>query len=304
MVIGNVLHMLKVLSHKIQVYLLILLHFMILGASGATAASTDSVVISTCKTRFTFQCLNLKSLTKAEKEKLHQKLYTESEDMMYKFQDLFSSTTDSLKQRGIPAKELARHLQCLGHLKPTVKDSGEPVFGRQVPELKKMESVDDAMSVVNSYCSFFNYRMLEHIINKLGMEQDKENLAKYKEDFAKYGERHVFECPSEVGKMSTEGHANMFVTLDDLFDNCNVNHLQSFVGNLQKALGLSSDAGLTLYRIESGSLKLILQLPHSTQQAIFPLSEEKEASLAALGVVELSCGDYQFTRQQNKVSYG
>ena len=268
----------------------------------AIAASTDCVVTS--KRIFTFRCLNLKSLTKAEREQLHQKLYTESEDMMYKFQDLFSSTTDSLKQRGIPAKELAHHLQCLGHLKPTIKDSGEPVFGRQVPELKKMESVGDAMSVVNNYCSFFNYRMLGHIINKLGTEQDKQNLAKYKEDFTKYGERHVFQCPSEVGKMSEEGHANMFVTLDDLFDNCNVNHLQSFVGNLQKALGLSSDAGLTLYRIESGSLKLIFQLPHSVQQAIFPLSEKKESSLADLGIVELSCGDYQFTRQQNKVSYG
>ena len=271
--------------------------YAILGASGATAASTDSVVTSTCKTRFTFRCLNLKSLTKAEKEQLHQKLYTESEDMMYKFQDLFSLTTDSLKLRGIQAKELARHLQCLGHVKPTVKDSGEPVLGRQVSEMKKMESVDDAMSIVNNYCSFFNYRMLEHIINKLGTERDKENLAEYKEAFAKYGERHVFECPSEVGKMNTEGHANMFVTLDDLFDNCNVNHLQSFVGNLQKALGLSSDAGLILYRIESGSLKLIFQLSHSLLQAIFPLSEKKEAELAALGVVELSCGDYQFTRQ-------
>ena len=157
-------------------------------------------------------------------------------------------------------------------LKPTEKDSDEPTFGRRVQEIKKVESIEDAMSVVNNYCSFFNYRMLEHIIKKLGTEQDKENLAKYKEDLAKYGERHVFECPSAVGKMNEKGHANVIVTLDDSFDNCNVNHLQSFIGNLQKALGLSSDAVLTLYCIESGSLKLILQLPHSFQQAIFPLS--------------------------------
>ena len=137
--------------------------------------------------------------------------------------------------------------------------------------------------------------MLEHIIQKLRTEHDKDNLATYKEDFAKYGERHVFECPSVVGKMNEKGHTNVFVTLDDSFDNCNVNHLQSFVGNLQKALGLSSDAVLTLYCIESGSLKLILQLPHSFQQAIFLLSMKIEELLADLHVVELSCGDYQFT---------
>ena len=268
-------------------------------SSGATAASTDVVVSP--KTRLTFRCLDVTNLSKAEKEKLHRKLYTESEDMAYKFQDLFSSTTDSLSQREISAKKLASHVQCLGCLKPTDKDSEEPIFRRQVSEIKKMESVDDAMSVVSNYCSFFNYRLLEHIINKLGTDKDKENLAEYKVAFVKYGERHVFKSPSEVGKMNEDGHANMFVTLDDSFDNCNVNHLDSFVHNLEKSLGLPPDAGLTLHHLQSGSLKLIFQLPLSVQRDIFPLSEKTEALLSDLGVVELSCGYYYFTRQQSKV---
>ena len=221
--------------------------------------------------------------------------------MMYKFQELFTSTTDSLRNRDISVRQLARQLECLGQLKPTFEDSSEPVFRCQLPGLRRSESVDDAMSVVNNYCSFFNYRMLEHIINKLGSEKDKLNLARYKEDFTKYGERHVFECPSEVGKMSEEGHANMFVTLDETFDNCNVSHLWSFVSNLQKILNISNIT-LRLCRIGPGSLKLILQLPHFVQQAIFPLSSEQEAALAGLGVVQLSCGDYQFTRQEIKVN--
>ena len=96
-----------------------------------------------CRQTLTFQCLNLKSMTNAEKEQLHQKLYTKSEDniMMYKFQDLFSSTTDSLQQKKIPAKELARQLQCLRQLKPTEKNSEEPVFGCRVQKIKKMESL-------------------------------------------------------------------------------------------------------------------------------------------------------------------
>ena len=237
-------------------------------------------------------------LSKEEKEQLHQKLYTDSEDMMYKFQQLFSATSKSLKERSVPATSLTSHLQCLGSIKPTFKDSGLPPLRHKLPGLANAETVDAVMSVIGDYCSFFNYRMLEHIINELGVEQDKQNLAKYKEDFAEYGERHVFECPSEVGKMSEEGHANMFVTLDDSFDNCTVNHLQSFISNLRKTLNISSNIELKLCRIESGSLKLTFQLPHFVQQDIFPLSSDQEADVAHLGVMQLSCGDYHFTRRE------
>ena len=123
-------------------------------------------------------------------------------------------------------------------------------------------------------------------------------LANYKEDFTKYGERRVFECPTKVGEMSEEGYANMIVTLDDAFDNCTMNHVHSFIGNLQKTLNISH---LKLCRITPGCIKLIFQLPHSVQQAIFPLSSEQEAELSSLGVVQLSCGGYQFTTQQTKV---
>ena len=107
------------------------------------------------KPHLTFHYLNLKVMSKEEKQQLHQKLYAESEDMMSRFQELFSSTTDSLRKQNIPVRELARNLECLGQIKPTFKDSNEPVFRGQLSGLKRTESIDDAMSVVNNYCSFF-----------------------------------------------------------------------------------------------------------------------------------------------------
>ena len=270
----------------------LIIRFSLIDKSASLRTSTPTAVVA--RPRFTFHCLNLKDMSDERRRELHQKLYADSEDMIYKFQELFTSTTDSLVKRNISAKTLARHLECLGHLKPTFDDSGEPVFRHQLSELRKSESVDDAMSVVNKYCSFFNYRMVELIIQKLGTEQDKEKLARYKEDFTKYGERHVFECPSEVGEFYEEGQANMFVILDDSFDKCNGNHLSAFVSNLQKILNIS-DISLRLCRIGPGSLKLIFQLSLIVQQAIFPLSSDQEAELVCLGVIQLSCGDYQFS---------
>ena len=262
--------------------------------------TTEAAPQSPSKLSREFGSLSPEKLSKHEKEQLHQRLFADSEDMMYKFQILFTNTTDSLREQNIPVTELTRHLELLGSVKPTYTDAGLPPLRHQLTGLTDAKTIKAAMSVVKDYCSFFNYRMLEHIINNLGTEQDKLNLAKYKEDFAEYGERHVFQCPSEVGRMIKD-HTSMIVTLDDSFDNCSINHLQSFISNLRKTLNISSEVELRLCRIESGSIKLTFQLPFYVMKAIFPLSHEQETHLAVVGVVLLSCGDYQYNTVKYKV---
>ena len=87
--------------------------------------------------------------------------------------------------------------------------------------------------------------MIEHVIDKLGTQQDEKNLSKYKDEFGKYAERHVFECPSEVGTVS-KGLAKMFVTLDQTFESCTVRNLELFVDNLRKTEYFSRCVFLTL----------------------------------------------------------
>ena len=38
----------------------------------------------------------------------------------------------------------------------------------------------------------------------------------------------------------------------------------------------------------------MFQVPSFAQQMIFPLSKEQERALAAMGVIKLTCGEYQF----------
>ena len=91
-------------------------------------------------------------------------------------------------------------------------------------------------------------------------------------DYHSWTMTRVWRCetsprPLEVGTMSEEGHANMFVSLDDSFESCTLSHVNAFIGNLRKTLNiilyislLSSDVALKLYCISSGSLKLIFQM--------------------------------------------
>ena len=252
------------------------------------------------KPSYSFAFLNLKEMDEDEKERLHQRLFAESEAMEDRFQELFKATRMSLVERKIAVGELLKHLDCLGSIKPLYKGTTLPVLGCQLPELRKTASVDDAMSVISGYCSFFNFRIVEFIIKNLGTEQDKTNLEKYTEEFIVYAQRHVFECPAEVGEIDEDGHANMIVTLDTTYDSYTVSHLYAFVSNLQRVLKIPA-MSLRLCRIGVGSLKLIFQLPHSLQQTTFPLSSDQEAALGDIGVVLLSCGDYLFNQQADEV---
>ena len=256
---------------------------------------TAATIGASC-TSVTFKYLNLKELSDQEKQQLRGKLYGDSVNIMKKFQVLFSATTKSLKRRNVSITEILCHLVGLGSLKPTFKDQDLP-FRCQLPGLRNAKNVDEVMLCIGDYCSFFNFQMLECIIDSLGTDQDKVNLSKYKEEFCEYAERHVFKCPAEVGKMSKEDHAEMFIKLDDTYENCTVGNLHLFVRKLQEVLNTSSISGLKLCRIEPGCLKLTFQLPFSILQDIFPLSSEQEAALTGLGVDNLWL-IYQFNRQQ------
>ena len=218
---------------------------------------------------------------------------------MFKFQDLFSKTTESLKVRRISAKELAKNIKCLGSLGPIYGDVEQHLLRHQLPTLRDSE-IDDAMEVVNDYCSFFNFRIIEHIIDKFGTQQDKDNLTEYKKAFNEYASnRHVFKCPAEVGTI-TKNDVTMFVTLDETHDNSTVCALDLFVSNLREILKIPPGTGLKLCRITPGSLKLTFQLPVFVAQDIFPLSIEQEIELSNIGVSNLWF-IYQFRGHQNQV---
>ena len=257
-----------------------------------SVGTTGKCGVVSGKPCLTFPILDRKKLSKEEKEKLEQELYDESIKIMFKFQKLFSATITSMKERKVTVNELSNHLGCLGALKPTYEYSKRKCLGEELP---KAETIDDVMAVVCDYSSFFNFHILENIINHVGGEQDKKNLAKYLEDFDEYAKRKVFQCPREVGTMMEEGHANMFVTLDESYHNCTVSSLNDFREELKRILNIASDVIIPLCRIEPGSVKLTFQIPHSIQQAVFPLSDGQEMALAQLGIVQLSCGDYLFT---------
>ena len=248
-------------------------------------------------TTSSFPYLKESGLTPEQQEGLSIRLCVESEDIVRKFWHLHSTIYESLRQRNIPVERLVVHLLSLGAFDPVSKGSQKcqkPVFQTFSEELRTAGSIEDVLLVIEDYLSFFNYHVIEHIVNKLGTDQDKIELQNYKKEFDEYSKRRIYECPPGYGSMSKANHIVLVMKLDSVYEKYTVKELKKFEYRLSRIFCVTPQSVLRLCRVEEGCLQLIFQVPSFVQQEIFPLSSEQERALAAEGVIRLTCGDYQF----------
>ena len=214
--------------------------------------------------------------------------------MMMQFQKLISATIKSLDRQNVSPDKLLCHVMAMGSLKPVFEKPQVPALHHCYNELKAAKTVYESFLVLKDYFSFFNYHIIEHIIEELGAENDKAKLQRYKEDFNQYAKRRIFECLPEFGPVSDADHADVFVKVDSQYETYTVEEIEMFRHKLSEILRVSSQGILRLCRIDKGCFQLMFQVPSLVQQEIFPLVKEQEKALAALGVIKLTCGKYQF----------
>ena len=241
-----------------------------------------------------FPFVDVSGLTPEQKQVLRSRLRVESQDIMFKFQQLLSTVYESLCDRKIPVNKLITHLLSLGAFDPVSKDSQKPLLKTFFQELQNADSIEDVLWVIRDYFSFFNYRVIEHIVNGLGTAQDKVELQNYEKHFHHYSKRRIYECPPVFGPISDAHHALLDLKVDSAYEQFTVEELENFQYRLSKLFGVSPQSVLRLCRVEEGCLQLIFQMPSFVQQEIFPLSSEQEEALTAESVIRLTCGDYQF----------
>ena len=242
-----------------------------------------------------FPHLNLSEFTNKRQHYRKERLRCQSEKINLEFQKLVSATVESLNRQNVSPDKLLSHVMTLGSLKRVFEEPQVPALHHRFNELKAAKTICDSFVVLNDYFSFFNYHIIEHIIEELGTEEDKAKLQKYEQDFHQYAERRIFECLPKFGCMLNDAdHVNILVKLDSHYDDYTVAELEGFCHKLSEILNLSLGI-LCLCRVDKGCLQLTFQVPSFVQQRMFPLSREQERALAVLGVTRLTCGDYYFS---------
>ena len=241
-----------------------------------------------------FPYLKVSGLSLEQQEGLRIRLCVESEDIVRKFGHLHSRMYESLRERKVPVDRLVAHLLSLGAFDPVHKESQKPALQTFFQELRNARSIEDVLYIIRNCISFFNYHVIEHIVNELGTDQDRTELQNYEREFDEYSKRRVYECPPVYGPKSDADHVDLVMKVDSVYEEFTVKELKKFQYRL-RTLHVSPQSVLRLCQVEEGCLQLIFQVLSFVQQEIFPLSSEQESSLAAEGVIRLTCGDYQFT---------
>ena len=245
-------------------------------------------------TTSSFPYLKVSGLTLEQQEGLSIRLCVESEDIVHKFWYLHSRVLKSLCEQNVSVDKLVAHLLSLRAFDPVYKDSQKPVLQTFFLELQNAGSIEKVLFVIRDYFSFFNYRVIEHIVDGLGTDQDRVELQNYEKEFDEYSKRRVYECPPVYGSKIDADHADLVVKVDSVYEDFTVKELQKFQYRLSRILHISQQSVLRLCRVEEGCLQLIFQVPSFVKQEIVPLSHEQGRALAAEGVIRLTCGDYQF----------
>ena len=117
-----------------------------------------------------FPYLNVSGLTHEQQKKLRSRLRVESQEIMFKFQQLFSTVYKSLCEQEVTVNTLVTHLLSLGALDTVYKHSQKPLLQTFFQELQNAGSIEDVLWVIKEYFSFFNYHVIEHIVDGLGTD--------------------------------------------------------------------------------------------------------------------------------------
>ena len=150
-------------------------------------------------TTSSFPYLKVSGLTPEQQEGLRIRLCVESEDIVRKFGHLHSRVYESLCKQNVPVDKLVTHLLSLGAFDPVYKGSQKPALQTIFQELQNAGNIEKVLFIIRDYISFFNYHVIEHIVNELGTDQDRAELQNYQKEFGEYSKRRVYECHQTMG---------------------------------------------------------------------------------------------------------
>ena len=137
--------------------------------------------------------------------------------------------------------------------------------------------VDVFMKIIPSYCSYFNYGLLEKIVDVYGL--DKAPLEKYLSAFSQYCQ--AIPCIETVcgNESTTPGRTTVDFKLKGLKrDILKPDHVQSIKRKIASHLGVKYSA-LYLLFVKKGCVLLVFLVPDFIVKRSFPLSDKQKIAL-------------------------
>ena len=159
---------------------------------------------------------------------------------------------------------------------PTIHEADEKA---ESSTINSITDTSEVMDIIGTYSSFFNFTLLENLIEALEYEEGMKLMETYKSEFSKYiNELKVSDCPSNIGIQSPCG--SILVKLDEAFKECRVYYINVLKLDICNILGISKDS-LYLQEADEGCVCITFHFP-LTSTMIFPLTDSMIAALKDL----------------------
>ena len=236
------------------------------------------------RSNVSFPHLVLSELSRDDRENLTQILSNDFKEINKKFSNLFDNVCESLQSSSceVTPKKLARRV--IGLRPAQFSESHEE-------KLVTSKDIDESFIILRKYMSFFNFELLVYIIEwKLCPDENRKLLKEYREKLSDFCRRKVFEVPpnaySDMNDDETK-HTKFVALLPDDNQELSLNNVFSDRQRIADLLGLDVSQ-LYLHKIDKGSLILVLSVPESVANRLFPLDCDLMYRLKAEGYVILT----------------
>ena len=224
------------------------------------------------------------------REELEQRLRMESKDIILEFRVLRNKLFDSIEEQNFTTDKLVEYLD----------EDISTALQNQVIDAEP-GSLKEVKQFIKRVSSFYDYQIIKYLIKTVGTDKDKDQLVEYEKAFCAYAKRRVYECPSifHTSKVA-DTDSELHVKLDSVYDKIKVEELKELQYRLCTILKISVYA-CCLRSVQKGCVLLIFTIPSHFQETKFPLTEDQERALKELGVIQLTCGSYNYPRLNDQV---
>ena len=236
-----------------------------------------------------FPVLSLKELQEKDRKLLEDKLLFEARHIRFEFDSLFKYLLNFVKK--LKLQEFKIFVKTLGYSESM--HGNLPLLGKRSDIIDGCTSTLEVLNVLGDYFSWFNYEVIERLVNAFASEEEDISLElkTYKTKFVEYCKRNIFEFPEPISTVPKGGKV-LFV--DASINVSNGTHVKALLMELAGVFGINL-LSLKLISVSAGCVVLVLNLPLSAAEKIFPLDSGQETELVSLDKVhKLFCGVYYF----------
>ena len=235
-----------------------------------------------------FPVLSLKELKEEDRKLLEGKLLSDARHIRFEFDSFLKYLLTFVKK--LKLQEFKIFVKTLGE---SVSTHGSlPLLGKRSDIIDSCTSTLELLSILGDYFSWFNYEVIERLVNTFAGKKEKVSLElkKYTRKFVEYCKRNIFEFPQPISSVPKGGRV-LFVEASNVSNGTHVKALLIELAGVFRINLLS----LKLISASAGCVVLVLSLPLSVAEKIFPLDSGQEAELVSLDKVhKLFCGVYYF----------